>query len=285
VSGPDVRVDERTPRGLAGVVLAAGSGTRLRPLTLLRPKPLCPVGGVPLLDRALACVEAHTGQGPAKLAVNAHYLAAQITEHLEGRAHVSVEDPYALGTAGALGALRSWVDGRHVLLVNGDSYLAGAADTQPGPTGGLLDGLLDGWDGSASRLLVQPTRSRTADFADVAGGWRYLGACLLTAEAVARLRPEPTGLYEVLWAAEHAEGRLQLSHFTGTAIDCGAPREYLAANLHTSGGEPVVGAGADVQGRLTRSVVWDGAWVGPDEHLVDSVRAGSRDEPVTVHAS
>ncbi len=285
MSGRDPPAHRTARRGLAGVVLAAGSGTRLRPLTLLRPKPLCPVGGVPLLDRALACVEPHTGQGPAALAVNAHHLAAQVVEHLGSRAHVSVEEPHALGTAGALGALRSWLDGRDVLLVNGDSYLAGGAGTQPVPAGGLLDGLLDGWDGSASRLLVQPARSGTADFADVAGGWRYLGACLLTAEAVARLRPEPTGLYEVLWAAEHAEGRLQLSHFAGTAIDCGTPREYLAANLHSSRGEPVVGAGADVQGRLTRSVVWDGAWVGLDEHLVDSVRAGSRAEPVTVDAS
>lgn len=42
-----------TPRP-AGVVPAAGAGTRLRPLTSLRPKALCPVGGVPLVDLALA---------------------------------------------------------------------------------------------------------------------------------------------------------------------------------------------------------------------------------------
>lgn len=39
---------------LAGIVLAAGAGTRLHPLTALRPKALCPVGSVPLVDLALA---------------------------------------------------------------------------------------------------------------------------------------------------------------------------------------------------------------------------------------
>ncbi len=49
--------------GLAGVVLAAGAGTRLRPLTALRPKALCPVGTVPLLDLALARLAPLTGCG------------------------------------------------------------------------------------------------------------------------------------------------------------------------------------------------------------------------------
>lgn len=269
---------------LAGVVLAAGSGTRLRPLTLLRPKPLCPVGGIALLDRALAQVTAWTGEGPAAVAVNAHYLADQVVQHLGSRANVSVEGPRALGTAGALGALQQWLDGRDVLLVNGDSYLAG--DGPPGlgdPS--LLADLLDGWDRQASRLLVRPAPQGQGDFTDDAGQWRYLGACLLAGSAVAGLAAEPAGLYEALWAHEHAYGQLGLTPFAGVAIDCGTPVDYLRANLHASGGAPVVGAGAQVHGRLTRSVVWDGAWVGPDEHLVDTIRAGSRDDPVTVDAA
>src|SRR3546814_14874044 len=46
--------DRAMDGGLAGVVLADGAGTRLRQLTLLRPKVLCPVGNVPMIDLALA---------------------------------------------------------------------------------------------------------------------------------------------------------------------------------------------------------------------------------------
>ncbi len=68
-----------SPAGATGagavcaVVLAAGEGRRLRPLTELRPKALCPVGNVPLLDRALARV-AGWPAGPRTVAVNAAYL-------------------------------------------------------------------------------------------------------------------------------------------------------------------------------------------------------------------
>lgn len=264
----------------AGVVLAAGAGTRLRPLTLLRPKALCPVAGVPLLDHALARSADVTGQGPAHLAVNAHHLADQVTAHVGDRAHVSIERPQALGTAGAVGALRGWVDGRPVLLSNADSYLAGdLAD---------LAHLLTGWDGERCRLLVVPAAADAPpDFPGSSGsaqGWRYVGACLLPWSAVRDLREEPAGLYEVLWAAELAAGRLELVTADGVAVDCGTPADYLRANLHASGGASVIGRGAVVHGQLTRSVVWDGAVVRPDEHLVDTVRAGDREHPVTVPA-
>ncbi|HEX5534894.1 MAG TPA: sugar phosphate nucleotidyltransferase, partial [Actinomycetales bacterium] len=126
---------------LAGVVLAAGLGTRLRPLTHLRPKALCPVGGVPLVDLALERLEPFCGSGSHALAVNAHHHAEQVVAHIGERAFMSVEQREALGTAGALGALHDWLDGRDVLLTNADAYLAGP-----------LDELVDGWDRERCRL-------------------------------------------------------------------------------------------------------------------------------------
>ena len=71
---------------LVGVVLAAGAGTRLRPLTDVRPKALCTVGGRPLLDLALDRVVPHAG----RTAVNAHHHADQLLAALAGRdVHVS----------------------------------------------------------------------------------------------------------------------------------------------------------------------------------------------------
>lgn len=255
-------------RDLAGVVLAAGAGTRLRPLTTLRPKALCPVDRVPLLDRALAGVTAETGTGTESVAVNAHHLADQVVAHLGGSAHVQVEEPQALGTAGALGRLRGWTSGRNVVLANADAYL---------PSG--LGDLVSGWDGERCRLLVREVDG-PGDF----DGHDYVGACLLPWALVRHLTEEVGGLYEVLWRREHEVGRLDLAVTTALAIDCGTPADYLRANLHASGGASVVGDGARVEGSIERCVVWDRAWVGPDERLADCVRAGTRDHPVTVCA-
>jgi N-acetyl-alpha-D-muramate 1-phosphate uridylyltransferase len=251
------------------VVLAAGLGTRLRPLTLSRPKALCPVGGVALLHHALRRLEPFCGSGSGRVAVNAHHHAQQVVAHCGSRVHVSVEMPEPVGTAGALGRLRDWLDGRDVLLTNADAYLAGP-----------LDELVDGWDGERCRLAVVHVGA-PADFGDA----RYVGACLLPWRLVRTLAPVPGGLYEVLWRGEEEAGRLDLVLFHGTAIDCGTPADYLSANLVASGGASVVGEGAVVEGTIERCVVWDGAYVGPDEHLVEVVRAGDRSRPVTVDAS
>ena len=55
---------------VCAVVLAAGEGRRLRPLTESRPKALCPVGNVPLLDRALAAVAALGLAGPDRVVID-----------------------------------------------------------------------------------------------------------------------------------------------------------------------------------------------------------------------
>lgn len=240
---------------LAAVVLAAGAGTRLRPLTTLRPKPLCPVGNVPLVDLALGHATAALGvpERPDDVAVNAHHLAEQLVAHLGGRVHLSVE-PEAFGTAGALAYLREWIDGRDVLVLNADAW-------RPG---GVAE-LLDGWDGVRQRLLVTPDPAR-GDFGDL----RYTGAALLPWTVVSRLEPVPAGLYEVCW-----RGRDDLDLVVSTAPfrDCGTPADYLEANLAASGGEPVIGPGAVVEGEVVRSVVWPGAVVEPGERLVDAIRA------------
>lgn len=260
---------------LAGVALAAGAGTRLRPLTDLRPKALCPVNNVALLDLALDRLAPHTGSGVDHLAVNAHHMAGQITDHIDhgpGRVHVQVEQPEVLGTAGALGGLRDWIGGRDALVTNADAYLPGG-----------LAALVQGWDRQRCRLLVVPVE-RGGDFTDAAGPVRYVGACLLPWRVVRALEPVPTGLYEVVWRAAHAAGQLDFVRSAAVAIDCGTPSDYLRANLHASGGGSVIGAGAQVEGHIERCVVWDGAHVRPDERLVECIRAGTRDHPVTVPA-
>jgi N-acetyl-alpha-D-muramate 1-phosphate uridylyltransferase len=273
--------DRAGAASFAGVVLAAGAGTRLRPLTELRPKALCPVGTVPLLDLALDRLAPLAGAGPDHVAVNAHALADAVVAAAGARAHVSVEDGEARGTAGALGLLRPWIDGRDVAVTNADAYL-------PGGMRGLADAA-GGWDGERSRLLCASVDG-AGDFPAVRPGLRYVGACLLPWTAVRGLPTGPSGLFEVLWRAQAAAGLLELVSLDeadagDVAIDCGTPQDYLSANLHASGGRSVVDPSAVVEGEVVRSVVWDGAHVAAGERLVEVVRAGTRRHPVTVAAT
>ena len=263
------------------MVLAAGLGTRLRPLTLLRPKPLCPVGGRSILDLALDAVQRVAGPGPDRLAVNAFHLAEQVTATVAGRATVSVETEL-MGTAGGVGLLAGWRDGRPLLLLNGDAWLrdAGAPEPRLADLNRLLDGDAHPWDGSTVRMLGIP--SPDPDFVVDGRGWRYIGACLLPADLLEPLHGEPSGLNATVWQPAHAAGRLEFVEHRGVAIDTGTPAGYLAANLDASGGRSVIGPGAVVLGTVEECVVWDGAHVGPDEHLHRVIRAGTRTAPVTV---
>ena len=240
---------------VAGVVLAAGAGTRLRPLTRLRPKVLCPVGNVPLVDLAIERVQAVT----SSVAVNVHHGRELLEPHLVGRVHLSVEDEPGLGTAGALSLLRPWIDGRPTLVVNGDAWT-----TAP------LAPLLEGWDGERIRVLV-------VGGGGVSPSMRIAGA-LLPWTDVSAIGPGPAGLWEVSWRDAAAAGRMEaVAVGPGTPfLDCGTPAAYLAANLAASSGASVVGPGAVVDGEVEASVVWPGAVVHRGERLRNAIRAGDR---------
>ena len=233
-------------------MLAAGLGTRLRPLTQLRPKALCPVDNVALVDHGIARLRPHVGA----IAVNAHHHAEQMAAHLaDGDFHLSVEEAEPLGTAGAIGQLRAWIDGRAVAVTNGDAWHPGSVDP-----------LFEGWDGSTLRLLVTHDPAR-GDF----GEWRFAGTSLMPWETARDLEPVPSGLYEVLWSQVED---IELVELDGEFFDCGTPRDYLLANLAASGGASVVAPGAVVEGEVERSVVWPGSRVERGERLVEAIRAG-----------
>jgi NDP-sugar pyrophosphorylase family protein len=263
--------------GLCAVVLAAGEGRRLRPLTAIRPKALCPVGNVPLLDRAFAALRELGLDGPETVAVNAHWLAGQVLSHVDGRGYVSVEPDHPLGTAGGLGKLRDWIAGRPVLVVNADAYHSGP---------GFGPGLLDGWDGATVRLLGIPTKP---DDPYRFGDHRFAGASVLPWAYVAPLAAEPAELVHEVWRPAERAGRLRVVEYPGGYLDTGTPAGYLAANLDAAGGtslvapdavvtgrldRAVVGAAAVVHGVVTRGVVWPGGYVGSGEHLVGAIRVG-----------
>ncbi len=237
---------------MAGVALAAGAGERLRPLTRRRAKALCPVGDTLLVDHALERLRSVT----ESVAVNVHHHREQMEAHLAGRVHLSFEEPEALGTAGALGALREWIDGRPALVVNSDAWC-------PGP----LRSFVAGWDGEGVRIL-SPEAGPFSPTTPVA-------AALLPWADVAPLAAVPSGLYESVWRSAADAGRVEVVALDETTpfVDCGTPRDYLDANLLWSDGESVIGPGALVEGTVERCVLWPGVTVAPHEQLVDAVRA------------
>ncbi len=267
---------------VCAVVFAAGEGTRLRPITATVPKPLCPVGNVPLLDRALTRLAAHGLAGPASVAVNVCYLAEAIAAHVDGRAHVSWEPgPAALGTAGALAHLREWIAGRGVLALNSDAYLS-SVDSQD------LATLLAGWDGRTGRVLTVAAGDRAPEF----DGARFAGVSLLPGDLVAALPPGKAELVTTIWRPAERAGLLETVPYAGEYFDTGTYVDFLAANLHSlraAGLTSLVGPGAVVSGQIeqsvvgdravvagsvTRSVVFPGAHVSADEVLVDAIRLG-----------
>jgi len=243
---------------VVAVVLAAGAGVRLRPLSALLPKALCPVGDVALVDLAVQKARSVT----PLVAVNVHHGRALVETHLEAGAasekvRLSVEEPEALGTAGAIGHLRPWIDGRRVLVVNADAWHL--AD---------LRQFAAGWDGRFTRLLTVTAPGR--------GAWgdrRYAGAALLPWSEVSRLDDRPSGLWETSWRRLVPGRDLDLVGHPGAFFDCGTPADYLAANLTASGGRSVLGRGAVVEGTVDSTVVWAGARVDHGEHLRRAVRA------------
>ena len=98
-------------------LLAAGVGSRLRPLTDQTPKCLLPIDGTTLLDRWL---DAFDRAGVSEVLVNTHHLADLVESHLAARnrppAVRMVHEPVLLGSAGTLVANREWVEGEPFFL-------------------------------------------------------------------------------------------------------------------------------------------------------------------------
>lgn len=195
---------------MCAVVLAAGLGSRLRPLTAVVPKPLLPVGGVPLLGRALALV------ADWETTVNVHYCAELVAAHVGSRARVSYE-PTLLGSSGTVASLKSWIAGRAVLVLNSDAYLHGG-DVSP---------LLAGWDGVSVRMLTVPAGCRRPEFGDRV----FAGASLLPWSVVRDLPEGFSHLVHTVWRPAEAAGQLELCDFNGIYIDCGTVADYAAANI------------------------------------------------------
>ena len=108
---------------MRAILLAAGLGTRLRPLTDTTPKCLVPINGKPLLD--IWC-ESLLAAGVTKFLINLHYKSEVVQQHLaESKFAKDIEtvfEPALLGTAGTLVANKDFFDEQDGILLHADNY-------------------------------------------------------------------------------------------------------------------------------------------------------------------
>jgi mannose-1-phosphate guanylyltransferase/phosphomannomutase len=107
---------------MKALLLAAGEGTRMRPLTATRPKPMLPVGGRPILEHLVAQLRRY---GITNIAINLHYRPEVVTDYFgDGRdfgVHITYSlEEYLLGSAGAAKALEWYLRDEPFLVLYGD---------------------------------------------------------------------------------------------------------------------------------------------------------------------
>ncbi|MEO9463200.1 MAG: nucleotidyltransferase family protein [Marinomonas sp.] len=224
------------------MIMAAGMGTRMRPLTDTQPKPLVRVADKPLIDHALDCLEE---AGVTKAVVNVHYLADMLETHLAQRAvpavTISDERDMLLETGGGmikakpqlpdpffcLNADNIWIDGRtnafHELSRCWnpdvmDALLLLVPHSRAANFKGQGDFHMDG-DGVLSRRVPDETAP-----------YIYTGIQLVSHHL---MRDAPEGKFStnVFWSRAIEEGRLFGAVFNGQWFEVGTPEAIAPTEL------------------------------------------------------
>ena len=229
------------------MVLAAGLGKRMRPLTASQPKPLVRVAGKPLIDHAL---DRLAEAGVAKAVVNVHYLADALEAHVTVRAApvvtVSDERELLLETGGGMVNAQALLPDPFFCINSDNIWLEGPKD--------VFHDLSDAWDRERMDALLALVPHLGAhnfrgkgDFGMDATGrvsrrrsgriapFIYTGIQLVSHRL---LRDAPHGPFStnVLWSRAIEEGRLYGVSFTGEWFEVGDPQAIPPTEAALAGG-------------------------------------------------
>ena len=212
------------PDTLPLMIFAAGFGTRMGALTVNRPKPLVPVAGRTMMDRAIAIGRE---AGCAPIVANTHYLAEQLGPVLATAGVIeSREADTILDTGGGLKAALDLLGGDVVLTLNPDALWLGVNPLRELMNVGLSE------DADACLLMIRGEnahgRSGPGDFSLSQGRATrgcplvYSGAQLLRADAVRRQEDTVFSL-NAIWNEAERAGRLAARLYPGAWCDLGHP--------------------------------------------------------------
>ena len=224
------------------MVMAAGLGKRMRPLTDHRPKPLVALAGKPLIDHVLDRLRA---AGVWRVVVNVHYFPEQVEAHLKAHAAdldvaISDERGLLLETGGGLVLALPLIAADPFLVVNSDNFWTDG-------DGDALCKLAAAWDGAAmDALLLLVPRARASnhggsgDFnldpsgrlARRAPDAHFAEYVFTGVQIIARrlLRDAPDGPFStnLLWDRAIGEGRAYGAVHDGRWFDVGTPAAIAA---------------------------------------------------------
>jgi N-acetyl-alpha-D-muramate 1-phosphate uridylyltransferase len=216
-------------RPRTAMILAAGRGERMRPLTDATPKPLLRVQGQPLIERHVVRL---AGAGFDRIVINLAWLGGQIRDYLgDGARHgvhivYSEESPRALETAGGIFRALPALSPGPFAVVNGDIYT-----DFPFETLGL------GAHRDAHLVMVRNPSYLTGDFGMEHGEARAAAAELFTFSGIAVYRPEffahcVDGAFPLkpLMVRAMGAGRCSAQLYEGTWEDVGTPERLAAVN-------------------------------------------------------
>lgn len=272
------------------LVLTAGLGTRLQPLTFVRAKPALPVAGEPLICRIASWLSGH---GVNDLVLNLHHLPQTLTaivgdgSDLGVRARYSWEQPAVLGSAGGPRRALPIVGADPFFIVNGDTLtdvdlhalatahqasdalvtLALVPNREPDKYGGVLvspDGRVTGFVGRGPRA---------------AGSFHFIGVQVAAAAAFAAL-PDGQPLNSVgdvyNRLLELRPGAIRAFVCDASFQDIGTVSDYQATFFSLlEGRSPNDAYGRNVRlgshATVTRSILWDDVHVGDNAVLDDCI--------------
>lgn len=223
------------------MVLAAGFGKRMLPLTLNRPKPLLEIAGRTMLDHALDQLVAF---GIQRVVVNAHYLADQIAAHLDARRDIDIllsREDKILDTGGGVKKARAHFGDKPFILLGGDMPIMDGAVP-------ALARLAAAWDDESmdDLLLVQATHKARGfgpdgDFVMEPDGtlWRegapaprpyvFLSAQIIRPQLYDAI-PYDVFSNNIVFDRLEAHGRLHGLEHDGTCYHVGTPEDLAEAN-------------------------------------------------------
>ena len=224
------------------ILLAAGLGTRLRPLTDTIPKCLVPVKGRPLLGIWL---DRLTQAGIGPFLINTHYLANQVETFIDESAYgeqvTMVYEPQLLGTAGTLIANLDFFQGQDGMLVHADNYCL--ADLQAfeqahrqRPPECVMTMMTFRTDTPSSCGIVElDDRGVVIGFhekvANPPGNLANGAVYILSAELLDKLRKELHSVTDFSVEVLHRfVGSIYTYETTEVFMDIGTPKSYEAAN-------------------------------------------------------